>query len=81
MYMLPDNPETFFTWYHDKVTNNDISLQDALEELRGAWKAYPEHRKRISQMADVVKVGMRKRPEFEKPIPTELEKNVMETML
>ena len=79
--MLPDNPDTFFTWYHDKVITNQLTLPDALEELRAAWKAYPEHRKRITQMADVVKVGMRKRPEIEQPLPTEFEKNVMETLL
>lgn len=73
-------PEQFFHYYHDRVYNKTLSISEALEELREAWKVYPSSRKRIEDMANVLKIGMKKRPEVV-PELTVLEQNVMETML
>lgn len=78
--MLPENSDTFFEWYHDRVYSNQITLSEALIELRESWKVYPERRVRIEAMAKVVQIGMLKKPaKIEKADP--LEQAVMETLL
>ena len=66
---LPDSAEEFFnTHWSTKVegivTTQD--LRDRLHELRLAWGKYEDHRPRIKEMADVLKIGVNGFTEKEK---------------
>ena len=55
--------DEFFTNYSIKVKSGYYTLTQALEDLRGAYKLYPERRDRIISMAEVVKIGLNKKPQ------------------
>lgn len=60
---LPPTASQFFTEYHEQVFSGQLSLAEALDVLREAYRKYPEHQNRITQMAGVVKTGIGKFPE------------------
>lgn len=60
--MLADQ---FFTNYSINVKLGYYSLTQALEDLREAYKLYPQRTGRIISMAVVVKIGLKKYPQIE----------------
>ena len=76
---LPEDADTYFQHYHDRANNvfyvGFSELGEALEELRFAYNVYLDRRARIISMADILKIGLKKKEAIE-----EQEKQVLDTI-
>lgn len=66
---LPTSADEYFDFYHRRsreelVKPGDLDL--VLEELRRAYKQYPDRQKRIASMAKIVTMGKNAKPTQEK---------------
>ena len=55
--------DEFFTNYSINSKLGYYTLIQALEDLRWAYKLYPDHRNRIISIAEIVKIGLNKKPQ------------------
>ncbi len=68
---LPPTAKEYFDFYHHRAVTELIGkgdIEKILQELRTAYKTYPEDKNRISKMAGVLKTGVNA------PLPKRLSK-------